>query len=91
MTMSEGWRVISTAPKDGTHVDLWVKGRCVSDVYWTFATDHTGKRIDNDPWDGWCHDVGRSSFNPYPDYVSGKPTHWRPLARGPKKSTDDAA
>lgn len=59
------WQPISTAPKDGTKVDLWAKcwlassdsftTRRFTDCWWTKGDSITGRR---EHWmgfdDGWC-------------------------------------
>lgn len=83
----EGWQPIATAPKDGSIVDLWVNKRRRSNCYWTFTQDHTGNRLPDGPFDGWCCDESKpapSGFNPYPNLISGKPTHWMRPEKGPR-------
>ncbi len=77
------WIEIQFAPKDGTPVDLWVKqkgrGRRIADCYWSYTLDEKKKRLPDGPFDGWCCDVGRpgpSGFNPYPNLIEGRPTHY---------------
>lgn len=84
---ADGWQPIETGPRDGTVVDLWVKGKRMADCYWSFARNDKGKRVDDPVWDGWCCDTGKpgpSGFNPYPNLINGKPTHWRPVPGRPQ-------
>lgn len=69
------WRLIKTAPKDGTKIDLWVNNKRLTNVWW-------GKRsrswLKGDSWcyecdDGWISNIGLS-----------EPTHWMPIPEGPK-------
>lgn len=92
---ANGWQDISTAPKDGTKIDLWdaKKNRRFCDVHWSFSTDMAGKRLPDTGWDGWCFDkVNFSGFDPYPNYVPGKGedcTHWQPLPTPPRLNKGD--
>ncbi|MEI7652574.1 MAG: hypothetical protein WCJ96_11270, partial [Verrucomicrobiota bacterium] len=79
------WVSIEHAKKDGTLYDLWVvgpgskKGRRVSDCYWSFAVNEKGEPQVDPHFDGWCCDAGRpppNSWNPYPNLIEGKPTHF---------------
>ena len=65
----EGWQDISTAPKDGTKIDLWhpTRGRLV-DAFWNKRT-----YVLYEPW-GW----GNASWG----RITGA-THWRPLPQEP--------
>jgi hypothetical protein len=74
----DGWRPISTAPKDGTFVDLWVLGERVADCRW----DPRRKR-----WEHWW----QGNFD-WMDMVrvDGEPTYWAwvpvaPLGEGDGK------
>lgn len=65
-----GWRPIDEAPRDGTPIDIWVKGfpdRRVVNMKWD---EHEwGFRNVQDPEQGWMEDE--------------EPTHWQPLPEPP--------
>lgn len=69
------WQPISTAPRDGTEVDLWV------------IRDGHGERFASASWDVM---LGRW-FNGYlhPLHRDADPTHWMPLPPPPKDDSDD--
>ena len=69
------WRPIATAPKDGTPVDLWVKVK-------TVIGDHHYR--DEDCW--WDTEKGKWKHGDF--FVSGTPTHWRPVPAGPQEAAD---
>ena len=68
--MSE-WRDISTAPKDGRFIDVWMPAR----------PQHCGYRITNTYWsdieEWWCEG------DDCPLTVYPKPSHWMPLPEPP--------
>lgn len=73
--MSE-WRDISTAPKDGTLVDLW----CINHLRW----DKAGQRVTSVSWGTVSDWMG----NERQDWQHGhgedfEPTHWMPLPAPP--------
>ena len=71
-----GWQDISTAPKDGTAVDIWYKGVRYADCHWSslpYAGDIS--------WGWTCQQLGRIA----------KPTHWMPLPTPPLPRHDDRA
>ena len=73
--MSE-WRDISTAPKDGTLVDLW----CINHLRW----DKAGQRVTSVSWGAVSDWMG----NERQDWQHGhgedfEPTHWMPLPAPP--------
>lgn len=70
-----GWRPIETAPKDGTHILVWMrheaygfKAEGVDTARWT---DHNGG--------GWV------------TWLSGTPTHWMPLPSAPTEGVEPCA
>ncbi|MCV2448908.1 hypothetical protein [Paracoccus sp. DMF] len=71
------WQPISTAPRDGTKVDLWginhlhydKKSYRKCDVAWGRVTDWMGRERDD-----WQHGMGE-------DF---EPTHWLPLPQPPE-------
>jgi hypothetical protein len=79
--MSE-WQLIETAPKDGTHVDLWAKRwRPRSDdfEFCRFPARYWEGRV------GWVKSSnGGISYDPksIPD-ASWRITHWMPLPKAP--------
>ena len=67
-----GWKPISTAPKDGTKIDIW----CFNGERWTDAFWHQGLGY-------WVMDWGgprgeRGTITPF-----GQPTHWMPIPERP--------
>lgn len=61
------WQPISSAPKDGTYIDLWVSG-----------PRNPGARIP-DCWFAhgrWLHDFGRDGDLSPELMVGDEPTHW---------------
>ena len=81
-----GWHPIETAPKDGTHIDIWMNGKRYADVFWSFSRKvSTGERIDDPIWDGWAWD-GTVGMSYTPNYVPGKgerATDWMPIPEPP--------
>lgn len=84
------WNPISTAPKDGTKIDLWVidgkeKYR-LSQCRWDFATDSKGNPLVDIHWDCWtCDRMIRPSRDAYPQPIPGKPSHWTLPEKGPSE------
>lgn len=89
--MSE-WQPISTAPKDGTRILVWVpQSENVLSVYWddrfTFRFDE--KRADESTdyqgeYEGaWTDDAVRSWGDQ--EKESYEPTHWQPMLTPPKE------
>lgn len=67
------WQPIETAPKDGTHVDLWVK-------WWRPDTDtFTGARCPDCMWF-----VTSKQWSSEHSMRVGKFTHWMPIPDPPK-------
>lgn len=68
------WQPISTAPKDGTVIDLWIKtpdgGYREPDAHW--GNGDLGK--------GWVTVAGDDQWNLEND---GEITHWQPLPSPP--------
>lgn len=82
------WRDISSAPKDGTIIDLWMNGRRYADVYWSFSRNQKGERLEDPIWDGWVQVEERKglSGNSYPNYIDEKgksATHWMLIIAAP--------
>lgn len=78
-----GWRDIATAPKDGTHVDIWAK--C-----WLPAFDKFEHRRFADCW--WMKDGEFGSKAHWVDLdTNWHPTHWMPLPDPPAALTDRPA
>lgn len=84
------WQPIETAPKDGTTIDLWINGRRWPDCFWG-KPDHdcaeAGQYCDSD-WHraepGWVDQI-------FPDFISGKPSHWMLAPDGPSVPAGNAA
>lgn len=74
-TRGERWRPISTAPKDGTEIDLWVVSRS-GPFQWREPDCH----FDNG-W--WIQDDGRKRPIAIGEDPKVTPTHWRPLPEPP--------
>lgn len=72
--MSE-WQPIETAPKDGTHIDLWADGERLADCFWAEGEDYGH---DDCHW-RQCYAEASSSFQTAYD-----PSHWMPLPAPPK-------
>lgn len=78
-----GWRSMVSAPKDGSHIDVWVGGefpKRITDVSWRAPSDsewwvHGGDTIET-PDPTW-HDC----FGPLG--AEEAPTHWMPLPAAP--------
>lgn len=81
------WQPISTAPKDGTRIDLWRPteegGERIPDGYWGEAYV---------PWSGGQYKVGWCAANLGVDAADApvawdddhlEPTHWMPTPEGP--------
>lgn len=82
------WRDISSAPKDGTIIDLWMNGRRYTNVYWSFSRNQKGERLEDTIWDGWVQVEERKglSGDPYPNYIDEKgksATHWMLIIAAP--------
>ena len=72
-----GWEDISTAPKDGTNIDLWCRDVKTGESY-------------HFPDSYWCRD--RQQWHGCDEYIWPEvdvPTHWRPLPPPPSVSTDN--
>lgn len=67
------WRPIETAPKDGTHVDLWAGEERVADCRWNISR----RRWEH--W-GWGDYDGMDMVK-----VDFEPTHWIPIPSAPLK------
>ena len=79
------WQDISTAPKDGTVVDLWKvapdgrHGRRIADVRWDNNRSFNGGFARVALPDAWVHAAHRGEV-----YLDGGTfTHWRPLPEPP--------
>ena len=72
-----GWRLIDTAPKDGTVIDVWSEfpqfgyGCRFPDVFWK--------------WEKWCWEF--EGMWPSASDSGGVVTHWMPSPPPPKPST----
>lgn len=74
---STGWQDISTAPKDGTKVDLWME---VYACAITFGMSDEFRVPDCWFVDGyWVHDYGSTVRKLRTEYL----THWAPIQQGP--------
>ena len=84
------WREISTAPKDGTVVDLWAQlngGERVTDAYWgQRSADKAQREHFGFEEFGWCRDADDSWV-----YPVTFPTHWMPLPSPPSPTTEQRA
>jgi hypothetical protein len=67
------WRPIETAPKDGTHVDLWAGEERVADCRWNISRSRW------EHW-GWGDYDGMDMVK-----VDFEPTHWIPIPSAPLK------
>jgi Protein of unknown function (DUF551). len=78
------WRPIATAPRDGTRVLVYFKGKGVREVHWT------SRWSDNPVEDGLWH-VDDDKHGPYPlrGYCDGDDTHWMPLPAPPVTKPED--
>ena len=74
------WKDISTAPKDGTVVDLWAKN--------LLTWDKREERLVNRRWATVKHWAGREYENWNGVGENYEVTHWMPLPPPPKTSTD---
>lgn len=72
------WQLISTAPKDGTVIDVWLGDADEIDVQF-YCTRGT-RRAPGWHWHGgkWRPDTGLTTV-----IVFVQPTHWQPLPRRP--------
>lgn len=70
------WRPIETAPKDGTHIDLWAGEERVADCRWNVRS----KR-----WEYWAWGDFDGMAMVKVDY---NPTHWMPIPAAPLKEDD---
>jgi hypothetical protein len=71
---TQGWLPIETAPRDGTLVDLWMKG-----------PDNPGER-QADCWyenGNWWQEFGREGPAHPASRLGDEPTHWRHLPEPP--------
>ena len=76
--MSE-WQPIETAPRDGTHIDLWAGGSRVPNA---FYHDDWGWTV----WVRWVRNKRQASGPPTGSHrYTGveSPTHWQPLPEPP--------
>lgn len=73
------WQPISTAPRDGRYIDLWVahpkrpvsEGFRIPEVAW----------MTNEGVEGWWYEDGDEACQPYP--FGRVPTHWMRLPNPP--------
>lgn len=73
------WKPIETAPKDGTKIDLWVRGKRIPDAYWI-------KSSDDPEFADWAVKTYDSHLCETVDsFVYSEPTHWMPLPEPPKQ------
>jgi len=66
------WQPISTAPKDGTEIDVWIGSERVVDVFWSHKRN------------AWCRSEYEQNFG-YVDYTIQPPTHWMPIPSPPQE------
>jgi hypothetical protein len=81
--MTDGWRPIGNAPKDGTVVDLWGDGERWTDCFWgkpEHCCGEEGSYCDSD-WHGESEGWVYSTLNMR---LSQEPTHFRPLPAPPQ-------
>jgi hypothetical protein len=83
------WQPISTAPKDGTIVDLYCVGERWTDCYWGFPHHCCGEyegHCDSD-WhgleEGWVHSATNEVLTSIHEGDHLDPTHWMPLPPPP--------
>lgn len=69
------WQPISTAPTDGTVIDLWAKGRRYPDCRWNY--DH---------WEQEYAEVYGVTFDPF-SMEDNKPSHWMKIPNPPEGIT----
>jgi hypothetical protein len=92
MSEANGWRPISTAPRDGTVVDLWIGedyGWRRTDCYWgvpEHSCGEAGVHCDSD-WHGMADCWVDSTFNA--PLAEEEPTHWQPLPPPPEAARDE--
>lgn len=85
--MVEGWQPISTAPKDGTKVDLWIvdqdgEGWRMPDAAWH------GEWIDNQIYEsGPCERSDKNTVTGEPYFE--RATHWMPVPTAPATDAKD--
>jgi hypothetical protein len=72
-TAGQEWRDISSAPKDGPSIDLWIRSR---------SSGATQRYIDAAWAGGWCSTLDNTRLGEYPfsDYEA---THWMPFFAPP--------
>jgi hypothetical protein len=73
------WQPISTAPKDGTRVLLWM----------VFEGDETTEPFEDwsfGEWDDGCEDEFFGRPAGWCAYIIGEPTHWLPVTPPPERS-----
>jgi len=68
----DGWQDISSAPKDGTTVQLW------SAEDWTPQAHYCVRK------QGWYVEYWDADWQSYAESSVYEPTHWRPLPRPPE-------
>lgn len=82
----EGWRDISTAPKDGTPILIgWIDGNGWTErrAWWVDAFECVGfARSQNPKWRGAWSDNAVASFG-MEEVHEYQPTHWMPLPPPP--------
>ncbi len=70
---SNQWRPIDTAPKDGTPVDVWSRGRRITDAQYDRLSGS---------WLFWgLEDYENEALVPFPSTCD--PTHWMPIPEAP--------
>jgi len=84
--MSE-WQDISTAPRDGTRIDLWGKFGRATDCYWGkpyHCCGEAGRHCDSE-WHGMAHGWVCGTFN---HTLEEDFTHWMSLPAPPAAMKD---
>lgn len=77
------WQPIETAPKDGTRIDVWVRGGYrLPDVAWSSSLSGWGRKE--------RRGRGKNSFTVNIVRTGDDTTHWMPLPAPPTSSTGAA-
>ena len=84
--MTNPWRPIESAPKDGTVVDLWCvsdnsRDQRIADAKWVKPDGRRGKA--GPQWCVFDHEFGFTEVESLGETYFFKATHWMPLPEGP--------
>lgn len=78
--LSQGWRDIESAPRDGTVIDLWANGVRYCDCFWHPDDARVGQNYIVGAGDG---ELDWYTYQDGGYWLGVNPTHWQPLPAPP--------